>query len=184
MLFLCTGNICRSPMAEGMLRHRLAARGHGARVHSAGLLDAGRPASAHGVDVLGARGIDLGSHRSRTLTAELVRGADLVLGMARMHVREAVVLVPAAWPRAFTLKELVRRGEEIGPRSAGQPLEEWLSKAHAGRSRSDLMGDSDLDDIFDPIGSPRSRYEATAAEIEDLTDRLVALVLPEEAHDA
>ncbi|MBW3555963.1 MAG: hypothetical protein KY454_03390 [Actinobacteria bacterium] len=171
-------------MAEGILRHQLAARGVSATVHSAGLLDAGRPASAHGVDVLREQGIDLGAHRSRTVSAELVRGADLVLGMARMHVREAVVLVPEAWPRAFTLKELVRRGREIGPRSPGQALEEWLSKAHAGRSRSELMGDSDDDDIFDPIGAPRSRYQSTAAEIDDLTRRLVALVFPQEGPDA
>ncbi len=170
-------------MAEGILRDRLATRGVSAHVHSAGLLDLGQPASAHGVDVLKAMGIDLSSHRSRTMTAELVRGADLVLGMARMHVREAVVLVPQVWPRAFTLKELVRRGENLGPRAPDQPLEEWLAKVHAGRSRSDLMGDSDDDDIFDPIGAPRSRYQATAAEIEDLTDRLVALLFPQELSD-
>ncbi len=170
-------------MAEGILRHRLAAREVDAHVHSAGLLDLGQPASAHGVDVLRGRGIDLRAHRSRTLTADMVRGADLLLGMARMHVREAVVMVPEVWPRAFTLKELVRRGESLGTRGPGQPLEEWLAKAHAGRTRSDLMGDSDDDDIFDPIGAPRSRYEATAAEIEDLTDRLVALLFPREHAD-
>ncbi len=170
-------------MAEGILRDRLAGRGVSAHVHSAGLLDTGLPASAHGVEVLKARGIDLSAHRSRTVTAELVRGADLVLGMARMHVREAVVLVPEAWPRSFTLKELVRRGEKLGPRAPDQPVGEWLAAAHAGRSRSELMGDSDDDDIFDPIGAPRSRYQATAAEIEDLTDRLVALLFPQEPSD-
>ena len=163
-------------MAEALLRDRLARRGVPARVHSAGLIDGGAPASAHGVDVLRARNLNLADHRSRTLTSDLVEGADLLLGMARLHVREAVVLRPQVWPRAFTLKELVRRGEDIGPRPAGQSIEEWLLKAHAGRTHTDLLGESRDDDIFDPIGSSRAQYEKTAAEIESLTDRLVALL--------
>ena len=163
-------------MAEALLRDRLARRGVPAHVHSAGLLDDGVPASAHGVDVLRARNLDLADHRSRTLTPGLVEGADLLLGMARLHVREAVVLRPQVWPKAFTLKELVRRGEDIGPRPPGQSVEEWLLKAHAGRTHTDLLGEHPGDDIFDPIGSSRAQYEKTAAEIEDLTDRLVSLL--------
>lgn len=163
-------------MAEALLRDRLARRGVPANVHSAGLLDSGRPASAHGIDVLGQRGIDLDTHRSRTMSAPLLEQADLVLGMARLHVREAVVLSPQAWRKAFTLKELVRRGEDIGPRAPGQPLEEWLLKAHAGRMHTDLLGESPDDDIFDPIGSTRAVYERTADEIENLIDRLVVLL--------
>ena len=52
--------------------------------------------------------------------------ADLVLGMERRHVREAVVLLPEIMPKAFTLKELVRRGEEFGARTRGRSLEDWL----------------------------------------------------------
>jgi protein-tyrosine-phosphatase len=115
------------------------------------------------------------------MTGEMLLGADLVIGMARLHIRESVVDQPQVWPRSFTLKELVRRGEEVGPRSAGQPLDEWLEKVHAGRSTSDLLGDSPDDDIFDPIGSNRPRYERTADEIEGLIDRLVTLLFPQEA---
>ena len=163
-------------MAEGLLRDRLARRGVPSHVRSAGLLDPGRPASRHGVDILRGRGIDLSTHRSTTITPELVASTDLLLGMARLHVREAVVLRPEAWPKSFTLKELVRRGEDVGRRAAGQPIDEWLAKAHAGRSHTDLLGDATDDDIFDPIGSSRSVYEKTAAELEDLIDRLVALL--------
>ena len=163
-------------MAEALLRDRLARRGVPAHVHSAGLLDDGARASAHGVDVLRARNLDLAEHRSRTLTTDLVEGADLLLGMARLHVREAVVLRPQVWPKAFTLKELVRRGEELGARPPGQSFEEWLLKAHAGRTHTDLLGEHPDDDIFDPIGSSRAQYERTATEIEDLTDRLVSLL--------
>ena len=176
-------------MAEGLLRDRLARRavpgqpgGRGVHVHSAGLLDDGQPASGYSVEVLRTRGIDLSGHRSTSMTPDLVAGADLLVGMARLHVREAVVLRPEAWARSFTLKELVRRGEDVGPRTAGQPLEEWLAKAHAGRSPGELLGEATDDDIFDPIGSNRAVYEKTAAEIEALIDRLVVLLLgPEHA---
>ena len=167
-------------MAEALLRDRLVRRGVPSRVHSCGLLDEGAPASAHGVDVLRARNLDLADHRSRTLTADLVDGTDLLLGMARVHVREAVVLRPQVWPRAFTLKELVRRGEDVGARAPGQPLEEWLLKAHAGRTHADLLGEDPADDIHDPIGSSRAQYEKTATELENLTDRLVALLFGSE----
>jgi protein-tyrosine phosphatase len=133
------------------------------------------------VEVLRGRGIDLAGHRSTTITPELVTRADLLIGMARLHVREAVVLRPEVWPRSFTLKELVRRGEDIGRRAPGQSVDEWLLKAHAGRSHTDLLGEATGDDIFDPIGSSRPVYEKTAAEIEDLVDRLVALLFGQES---
>ena len=59
--------------------------------------------------VLAGRGLDISSHRSRTMSRQLLAEADLVVGMAREHVREAVLAVPDLWARAFTLKELVRR---------------------------------------------------------------------------
>src|SRR5205807_9477899 len=95
--------------------------------------------------------------------------------MAREHLREAVLLVPACWPRAFTLKELVRRGEIAGPRQAGQSFERWLAAVHAGRERGDLLGASAEDDVADPIGLPVRVYRETANEIDGLTRRLVEL---------
>ena len=147
-----------------------------AKVLSAGLLEAGNPASGHGVDVLSGLGIDLSAHRSQSMTAELIERADLVLAMAREHVREAVVAVPEAFPRTFTLKELTRRGREVGPRQPGEPLDRWLARAHAGRSPRDLMGHSREDDVEDPIGRPRAAYERMVDELANLLDELVGLV--------
>jgi protein-tyrosine phosphatase len=163
-------------MAEGLLKARAAERGVDATVHSAGLMDDGRAATADGVQVMAARGVDTSGHLSRHMTRDMLDAADLVVGMAREHVREAVLLHPDAWPRSFTLKELVRRGEEAGPRSADQPLLEWLDKVQAGRSRSDLLGVSLDDDVADPIGQRRPVYEKTADELDDLTRRLAALL--------
>jgi protein-tyrosine phosphatase len=162
-------------MAEVLLRQRLGDLGVDATVASAGLLEAGNPASAHGIDIMRGRGLDMTTHRSRRMSREILSQADLILGMAREHVREAVVLDAGLWPRTFTLKELVRRGEATGPRHAGETLEAWLARAGQGRKVADLMGSSRADDITDPIGGPRSAYDRLAAELDDLLDRLVSL---------
>ena len=162
-------------MAEALLRQRLGDLGVDARVASAGLLQAGNPASAHGVDILLGRGVDMSTHRSRTMSRDILSQADLILGMAREHVREAVVLDPSLWPRTFTLKELVRRGEAAGPRRGGETLQEWLARVGQGRRVADLTGSSPADDIADPLGGPRSAYERLALELDDLLARLVAV---------
>jgi len=162
-------------MAEHLLRKRLVDVGVEARVASAGLLQAGLAAQAHGIDVAHGLGVDMSAHRSRTMTRDALSGADLILGMAREHVREAVVLDTAAWPRTFTLKELVRRGEATGPRQSGEALADWLARVGEGRSVSELTGASPDDDVEDPIGQPRPSYERMATELDDLTARLVAV---------
>lgn len=172
ILVLCTGNICRSPVAEALLRQRLRRGGVIGRVQSAGLLQGGSPASEHSVTLLEARGLDLSAHRSQTLTAELLRRATLILGMAREHVREAVVLAPDVFPRTFTLKELVRRAERVGRREEDEPLEQWLMRVHGGRTSKDLMGVSAEDDVRDPIGQPRGAYVTMVTELDDLIGRL------------
>ncbi len=163
-------------MAEGLLRHHLAARGVDVGVSSAGLLYDDHQASGHAVTVLGDRGIDLSTHRSRRMTADLLTGADLLLAMERRHVREAVVLAPVTFPKAFTLKELVRRGDLIGHRLPGESVGAWLRRAGLGRRPSDVLGASTVDDVEDPIGRPVEDYERTAAELDDLTSRLVDLL--------
>src|ERR1039457_7113590 len=119
-------------MAEALLARRLAGRCavgsvRSAGIQAAGIQGAGLPGEgerppAEAISAMATYGLDTGSHRSRQLTvADLVR-ANLVIGMARAHVRQAVVTLPEVWPRAFTLKEIVRRGEAIGARQAGGPL--------------------------------------------------------------
>jgi protein-tyrosine-phosphatase len=178
---VCTGNTCRSPMAAALLARRLDDAGLKATVSSAGLLFDGKPVTDHGRAVMADRGSDTSGHRSRRLTRQLVDGADLVLGMARGHVREAVALAPETLGRAFTLKEIVRRGEESGGRAPDEPLDAWLARLGSGRRPSDLLGESDADDVADPIGGPRRSYQRTAEELDDLTARLARLLgsLPE-----
>ncbi len=163
VLVLCAANMCRSPMAAALLARELAARDAdvldtGVTVRSAGLLAEGEPPAPLAVAAVADLGLDISGHRSRLLQAADLAGAGLVLAMARAQLRAAVVLAPEVWPRAFTLKELVRRGEQAGPRPPGVSLGDWLARAHEGRDRSALLGDSADDDVADPIGGPPQAF--------------------------
>src|SRR5262245_18808678 len=81
ILLVCTANQCRSPMAEGLLRRSLAQAGVVAMVHSAGLLPGGVGATPDAIATVGDRGVDISGHVSRRLDADMVRDADLVIGM-------------------------------------------------------------------------------------------------------
>ena len=169
VLMLCTANVCRSPMAAALLARRLVALGVTTPVRSAGMIGGGDPPHPEVVSVMASYGIEITPHRSRIVCAADLAPASLVLAMARDHLRHAAITEPGAWPRAFTLKELIRRGERIGPRQPGEPFSGWLSRAHEGRARTSLLGDSSDDDVADPAGGPPRAYAETA----DLLDRLV-----------
>jgi len=86
VLFVCTGNICRSPLASSLLERALKDRGLDVTVGSAGTgAWDGAPASEGAYLVGLERGLDLSGHRARLLTRELVEQADLILTMARHH---------------------------------------------------------------------------------------------------
>ncbi len=178
VLLLCTGNICRSPMAEGLLRQALARHGVPAEVLSAGTSFDGRPAEAEAVKAMAALGIDISDHRSRLLDRALVDSADLVLGMERVHVREAVLASPAKSSRIFTLKELVRRAELAGPRAQSETLEAWLGRLDAGRSRAELIGLGGDDGVADPFRQSYDAFRRCAAELAEYLDRVVAAAWP------
>jgi len=175
IVMLCTANVCRSPMAAALLARRLAVLGVTVSVRSAGMIGYGDPPCPGAVSVMSAYGLEISSHRSRVASADDLAGASLVLAMARDSLRYAVITEPGAWPRTFTLKEIIRRGEQIGPRRPGEPFAGWISRAHAGRERAALLGDSAEDDVADPVGGPLRAYKDIAGLLDRLVTRLAEL---------
>jgi len=137
ILFVCTGNTCRSPMAEAIFRQLVQSRsGEDWQVSSAGLhaLD-GSPATSEAVAVLKELGLDISGHSARLLTEELVEDADLILTMTAAHKQSIQQRFPAAADRVFTVKE--------------------------------FAGEVDHLDIPDPFGQGIAAYRAAAAELKD-----------------
>ena len=105
ILFVCTGNICRSPMAEGLFRHATKGRGP-YKIISAGVgAINGQAPSAHAVAALRELGIDIANQRSRMLAAHMVAEADYIFGMTRGHVDAITLLYPQAVEKTFVLRE-------------------------------------------------------------------------------
>jgi protein-tyrosine phosphatase len=180
VLLVCTANQGRSAIADALLKAKLRDRDADAEVtvNSAGLMDGGVPASPPVVDAAARRGGDLGAHRSRRLSAELVYQTDVVVCLAREHAKAVVELAGDADGRTFTLKELVRLVEALGPRPRGEALADYLARS-ADLRRSAARGEPGQDDdIADPYGRPLSALEQTADEISSLLDRLVAHLWP------
>lgn len=117
VLFVCSGNTCRSPLAEGILRQSLAKRGRtGIEVLSAGSsATKGAAVSKHAREIAESAGLDLDGKRSTPLSADLIERSDLILVMEPHHRTEVLNLVPGADERVSLLGDLGpgRRGRAI-----------------------------------------------------------------------
>jgi protein-tyrosine phosphatase len=162
----------------------MAERGETAVVSSAGLLEDGRTSPEEVVELVGTLGGDLSERTSHQVTAEDLDRADVVITMERHHLREAALMTASAWPKTFTLKEIVRRGSAIGGIEEDEPVEAFLARLHEDREPAELLGDSSSDDVADPFGGTAEQYEVTWHEIDELVTALADLLRPsEEAPD-
>jgi protein-tyrosine phosphatase len=142
--FVCTGNTCRSPMAEGIFRKYLAEKLQstvdeldriGYKVYSAGVIDmSGMPASPEAIAACTAKGIDIKAHKSRALSRQLIDESDFIFVMAEMHRERVIGLSPESADKCVLLAEK---------------------------------------DIPDPIGQPQEVYNACAEQIEEAVRRRI-----------
>jgi protein-tyrosine phosphatase len=178
VLFVCTGNQCRSPMAEKLLAAAVGGRAGDLTVSSAGFVSEGTPSPPEAVAALSALGIDLSSHRSRTATPDLLRSSSLVVAMTRQHLIDLAVESPSEWNRFFTFADVLRRGGEVGGRARGETVRAWALRLHADRGRQSLLSLSVADDVADPMGGGRRDFEATRNRLAGMASGLADLLSP------
>ncbi|MDP8955787.1 MAG: hypothetical protein M3N24_02355 [Actinomycetota bacterium] len=178
IVVVCTGNICRSPIAEGFLRQLLEDRGiDGIAVESAGVSGLrGYPADPEAVRAAAEQGVDISRHRARRVRSNMIEKADLLLAMTAEQRDRVIELVPAAAGRAFTLKELVFLLEKTGGELRQGSVEERLANAaaRANRLRESEPGLELLDeDVSDPLGLGPDAFRAVVWEVGQLMERFV-----------
>ena len=168
VLFVCTGNICRSPMAEAFAtRERGDHPDAGLGFASAGshALE-GNPATQPGVVAAADRGGDLASHRARELSRRRVRDADLILVMAAEHLPYVLAFDRSAADRAFVLGAFARVLPDLAE-AARSPEQLVAIAAKQVRARPG-------DDVEDPIGLSAKAYADCAEQIDELVTPVVA----------
>jgi protein-tyrosine phosphatase len=180
LVLICTGNRARSPVAAGFLRNLLADLP--VNVQSLGTLELeGAPALREAVDAASRHGLDISTHRARTLRGQDLGRADLVLGFERNHVAAAVIDGGAPAERVFTLPELVQLIEEPGGAQEPNPIERarrQIADAHARRAGK---GSAITIELPDPVGQNRKVFRDTVEQVRDLSVRLAAGLFGEEA---
>jgi protein-tyrosine phosphatase len=182
ILTVCTHNRTRSVMMAAMLGSVLEARsGHGAVVvRSAGFGLGDLPPIDAAVDAMARRGLDVSGHRSRTVTAALADGADVILTAEREHVVKIAALAPSAFARAMTLPEfldLARPSLGAARPEHGGDMRAWVESLTAGRTAPGYLSDR-VAEVLDPTGSPRRAFEAAVAVLEQQCTRAADLLIP------
>lgn len=180
ILVVCTGNVCRSPIAEGLLRSLLEERlGDDAPlVASVGLAAwEGSGATPEAVAAAAELGVDVSGHRARGVAPEIVQAADLVIAMTSSQRDLLAEGFPERAQRIFTLKELVRllEAEPIGSEERS-PAE--LARLAAERRARGLVRNPHDEDVVDPMGFAFETYRAVAWELEGWCRRLADLMAP------
>lgn len=168
ILVVCTGNVCRSPMAEGFLRAALVERlGEAAPVVSSAGTAGWDGAGAMEESIRSAKehGVDIGGHLARTLRGAMLEDADLIVCMAAEHRKTIVAAMPDLASKTFTIKELVRLLEST---RAGGSLRARIAAAAAARNGSSPRSE----DVRDPLGDEIEGYREVADELYELSGRL------------
>ncbi|OXS55980.1 low molecular weight phosphatase family protein [Cohnella sp. CIP 111063] len=183
ILIVCTGNTCRSPMAEAIFKDLAARSGKPLEIRSAGIAAAsGSPISPNAAEALRRRNLELPG-ASTPLSAEEVLWANLILTMTAGHKRAILERYPEALSKTYTLKEYALRGDPVmdDVAEAERLYSEWQVKQLLGEALTDeekarlfeLQRTIPDFDIADPFGGPLSLYERTADEIEDILMTLI-----------
>ncbi|MDP5276814.1 low molecular weight protein arginine phosphatase [Chengkuizengella axinellae] len=183
ILFVCTGNTCRSPMAEGIFAGLVQREGLDIEIRSAGVFAMDdHPISENAAQILKEKGLST-RITSNKVTEEWVDWADYIFTMTMNHKRHVIEYYPQAVDKTFSLKEFVEENTNITNQleerdqliaeaqlkiSLGQEIPE-----HIKQKLLKLETDMPNYDISDPFGGTIGDYQIVAGEIEELLNKLL-----------
>lgn len=143
IMFICTGNICRSAMAHKMLEKKAKEENKDIEVYSCGVFaENGDVPTYEGIDVMKEYGIDLSNHRATNIRNSNIKDMDVILCATNSHKNNVISMYPELKEKVYTMKE------------------------YAGYDKKDI-------DIKDPWGYGIATYRMCAAEIEDCINKYV-----------
>ena len=186
ILTVCSGNICRSPLAEQLLRAGLAPWPQ-VSIASAGTIGmTGHPMTDQAAGLSLQFGGDPGAHVARELTAEQLTDADLVFAMSREHRRSIAELAPRAIRHTFTIREFARLISGVTDldldETAGLPADDIAARfatlvdvASSQRGIAAPPFSADDDDVVDPYRRSEETYAETARQLVPAVDAVVSL---------
>jgi protein-tyrosine phosphatase len=180
ILTVCTGNICRSPLAEQLLHARLTAAGVTVTVLSAGTnAMVGHGMTAEAAELSTHFGGEPAAHVARLLTEELIAGADLVLTATREHRSEVVSLHPRASRYTYTLNQFARLVAQVESPTVvpvERPLDTFVAEISATRGFAPPPASPTDDDIIDPYRQSQTVYDEAGKAI-DAAVRIITRAL-------
>ena len=176
ILFVCTGNTCRSAMAEAFLKDKLMKTSSEIEVLSAGTnVKSNSSATEEAIKVMENFEIDLSDHVTHLLSKGTIEKAGLIIAMTRPHELSISKIQQKARSRTFLAGEIVRLGSQVSKLGELPSFSSWVEELHSARGGHMTSGRAG-DEVLDPFDKPLEEYEKVAMRLNGICEVLCKLL--------